>query len=378
MGKGSERKTHEKFMGELKKLNIEVFNNFEVITKYSGGKKNIILKNKYGEVTSTPDNLLMGKIPSIVSALNKTEYWLNMAKEKREDECKIYDYSKFNYVKNSNKSIIICKKHGEFLQSPSKHIFGRGCPKCAFDNASKMYSSNHEEFLKKLKDINPKAFKELEFIDKYIRNDTKLRAKTKYGDVWVAPNKLLNGRLFTIESAVNKTEFIINKFKANRYDEGKIYDYSKVKYKSNQSKIIIICNEHGEFLQSPSNHEKNQGCPLCNKSHAEQIIYTFLNKNNIEFKDEKTFNDCSYKELLRFDFFILNKNIVIEYDGEFHYEDIYGDNSLEYCQIRDKIKNKYCKENNIRLIRIPYWDFDKIEDILIKELDIKIEEKYEK
>ena len=39
-----------------------------------------------------------------------------------------YDYSKVNYINNKEKVIIVCPKHGEFLQSPNKHLTGRGCP----------------------------------------------------------------------------------------------------------------------------------------------------------------------------------------------------------------------------------------------------------
>ena len=77
---------------------------------------------------------------------------------------------------------------------------------------------------------------------------------------------------------------------------------------------------------------------------------------------------------LPFDFYIPDLNITIEYDGRQHYEiiDYFGglDGFID-TKIRDTIKTIYCKENNIKLIRIPYWDFDKIEKILEKELKVK-------
>ncbi len=77
--------------------------------------------------------------------------------------------------------------------------------------------------------------------------------------------------------------------------------------------------------------------------------------------------------LLKFDFavFGLKNNLVvlIEYDGEFHFEKQYSDDKFERVKIHDKFKNQYCKNNNIPLLRIPYWEFDNIEEILHNQLD---------
>ena len=84
------------------------------------------------------------------------------------------------------------------------------------------------------------------------------------------------------------------------------------------------------------------------------------------------FDDCRSKDKLPFDFYVLSKNIAIEYDGRQHYEIIEwfgGFDSFIEGKIRDTIKTIYCKENNIKLIRIPYWDFDNIEEILDRELE---------
>lgn len=76
-----------------------------------------------------------------------------------------------------------------------------------------------------------------------------------------------------------------------------------------------------------------------------------------------------------FDFYLPNHNILIEYDGEQHYYDrgyktgMFRD-TLEYTQMHDKIKTDYCINNNIKLIRIPYWDYNNIDTILNKELNL--------
>ena len=77
--------------------------------------------------------------------------------------------------------------------------------------------------------------------------------------------------------------------------------------------------------------------------------------------------ECKNIKKLRFDFYLPNINICIEYQGEFHYKTIEGISKINSLttQIKcDNIKKEYCKNNNIELIEIPYWDFKNIETIL--------------
>ena len=60
-------------------------------------------------------------------------------------------------------------------------------------------------------------------------------------------------------------------------------------------------------------------------------------------------------------------NACIEYDGEQHYKPIYGEDSLKLVQRHDKIKDDYCRKNNITLIRVPYWERDDISNYLFDE-----------
>jgi hypothetical protein len=112
-----------------------------------------------------------------------------------------YDYDKFEYINTDYKSIIVCKTHGEFIMSHYKHY--------------------------KRKQNCPKC-------SNIIRNDN---------------NKL-------------SQEDIINRFKDVHKDK---YNYDKVKYVNSTTKIVIVCPEHGEFLQNPRNHLNGNGCKLCVK-----------------------------------------------------------------------------------------------------------------
>ena len=152
---------------------------------------------------------------------------------------------------------------------------------------------------------------------------------------------------------------------------GDKYDYSLVNYIDQKIKIIIICSKHGEFKQQPKHHLEGSGCPLCNDSKGERIILNYLKSNNLKYQYQKTFNNCKYIQKLRFDFYLSDYNICIEYDGMQHFKSINffgGDNELIKQKEKDKIKTNFCLENKIILIRIRY-DQD-IESILKEKIPI--------
>lgn len=96
-------------------------------------------------------------------------------------------------------------------------------------------------------------------------------------------------------------------------------------------------------------------------SSYEEYILKILKRENIPFIREKTFKDLK-KGKFRFDFFLKDKNIIIEVDGEYHFKEIRGRRDyLKQCEY-DRQKNSYCLCNNIDLYRIPYWDLQKIKN----------------
>lgn len=144
--------------------------------------------------------------------------------------------------------------------------------------------------------------------------------------------------------------------------------------KNYESQIQYFCEKHNTEIQEMSlTHFKESKipCRFCNISQGELKISEYLNSQNIKYKTQYIFKECKYIKPLRFDFYIPKNNICIEYDGQQHFEPINfngdqdgGIGKFIETRKRDNIKNQYCKENNIELIRIPYWDYDNIEKIL--------------
>jgi len=134
---------------------------------------------------------------------------------------------------------------------------------------------------------------------------------------------------------------------------GDKYDYSNVVYYNAREKVDIICPIHGLFKQAPHLHLRGENCPACKESIGESRIATILNKNNIIYEREKKFDSCKIKKKLRFDFYLIKYNIIIEFQGEQHYEIIDGLGGLKsYMKIRrnDEYKKRWALENKITLL----------------------------
>ena len=128
----------------------------------------------------------------------------------------------------------------------------------------------------------------------------------------------------------------------------------------------IICPIHGVFEQTPNSHLRGSGCPICKTSKGELEIQRILYNKNIKYITQYTFDNCKNKRKLPFDFYLPDYNMCIEFDGKQHYETIKywgGEETLIKTKNNDKIKTNYCKNNNIKLIRIKYNEC--IDDILI-------------
>jgi len=135
----------------------------------------------------------------------------------------------------------------------------------------------------------------------------------------------------------------------------------------NKGFINITCLEHGIFTQYLYFHEYGHGCSQCNSSsRGKNYIKNYLDERRIRYHTNFIFDDCKNKKGLRFDFYLYDENIIIEYDGEHHFIEnkYFGTENLEYVRKNDEIKNKYCLLNSIRLVRIPYYDYNNIDSIL--------------
>jgi very-short-patch-repair endonuclease len=189
----------------------------------------------------------------------KTEEFITKAKHVHGDR---YDYSKVNYINCKTKVVIICKKHGEFLQRPEVHLRGSGCNKC-----SGLYSPTTEEFIEKAKEKHGDTYDYSKV--EYMNANTKVRIICReHGEFLQTPSHHIGRGDGCIKCGITYSptteEFIANA----KEKHGDTYDYSKVEYINANTNIIIICRQHGEFLQTPHGHLRPSGCNNCGIENA--------------------------------------------------------------------------------------------------------------
>lgn len=262
-----------------------------------------------------------------------------------------YDYSLVEYTGNKNKIRILCKEHGVFLQTPSNHLNSHICVYC-----SGLNKKSNTEFIKelKIKHGNKYDYSLVEYNGN--KKDILIICK-EHGNFKQSAITHLRGSIcpkcnIVLQSKTN--EWFITKCKLIHHNR---YDYSNTLYKNARTNVDIICKIHGVFSQNSRSHLNGKGCPVCKNSKGELYIINYLNKNNIIYNFQKTFDDCKNVNSLPFDFYLPELNICIEFNGRQHYEPVSifgGKNGFELQKIRDNIKKEYCHNNNILLITIKF------------------------
>lgn len=109
------------------------------------------------------------------------------------------------------------------------------------------------------------------------------------------------------------------------------------------------------------------GCESLRSSYGERKIKEYLDSKSIEYIKEKKFDSCKNISKLPFDFYLPKYNVCIEYDGQHHFQlvSIYGgEKRFKEVKKHDKIKDKWCEKNDIKLLRIKYTKKNSIFKIL--------------
>lgn len=296
-----------------------------------------------------------------------------------------YDYSKTVYSGSHKNIIVICPIHGEFQQDATVHKSGGGCQKC-----SNCYSKTQEEFINECNKIHNNKY-DYSLVD-YKNTKTKIKIICpidNHGTFEQSASHHIHKKqgcpkckLITIKEKLTITlnEFIT---RSNKVHKNK-YNYSITKFVKLNANVEIICpvKDHGIFIQRANHHIMGAGCPLCSMSRSEKAIKHFLEQNKIEFEMQKTFDTCknpNTNRKLKFDFYLTDINVLIEYDGMLHYKarrDMPKTaEHVKNTKYKDIIKNDWCERNNVKLFRIPYFEKKNLFLILInilKEYNIPI------
>lgn len=318
------KKTKEQYIEEAKKLHSNHFD-YSLIKELPKRDTRVnIICPSHGIFEQSFHKHLQGDSCKKCSHEKLGKERIEKAKNKFKNEANIihsnkYDYSKSIYVSATDNIIIICKNHGEFEQTPNKHLGGGGCKKCAIENTRIRMSIPWEIYKEQLRNIHDNKYNYSKVIWNGTDNEITVICNV-HGDFIIRAQDHKNGRGCQKCSKENKIQY--NKhnteiFITNATKKwGNTFDYSKVDYKDSNNKVIIICKKHGEIEIFPPNHIA-YGCGKCGNES---------NQRNIDLNEK-----CKRE-------FIVKANTI--------HENIYDYSSTQYEDAVTKV-NVTCKTHGI-------------------------------
>lgn len=331
------KKTTEEYIEECKDKEYDL-----PIEDYKGANTKINHKCKQGHIyEQTPTHHLRGQgCPICNGSFKKT-----LAQYLQECMDKEYDLPIENYKNTKIKIKHKCKYGHTYEQAPGTHLRGIGCPYCARNKRKTL-----EEYVKICKE---KGY-DLP-IEDYKNDSTKIKHKCMYGHVY---NQVPNTHLKGVGCPICSGNYSYMPKEYHNLCKEHGYDLPIEEYKNASTKIKHKCSKGHIYSQRPYSHLQGQGCPKCNESHGEKYIRNYLDANNIRYISEKRFDDCKDMRSLPFDFYLSDHNILIEYQGQQHFNNVdyffRDESAFKDRKHKDYLKAKYAKDNGYKLLRPTY------------------------
>lgn len=270
-----------------------------------------------------------------------------------------------DWFDNRSKIDSICENGHITSKRYDNYMKGQKCMEC--DRLSRILSYEDVKSF-----VESEGYKMLS--DVYINNYTKLILECKNGHIYETTYSAFKSGSRCKKCLHDSLRLDYEEVKLEIESRG--YELISKEYINNQRKLQLKCSNGHICNVSLANIKSGWSCPNCkpnNASKGEDVIEDFLSENKIEYLKQHKFASCKDKRELPFDFYIPNLNLIIEYDGEQHFkpkEKFGGEDGFINTIIHDAIKNQYCEDNKIKIIRIPYWDFNNIKEILEKHINI--------
>lgn len=232
----------------------------------------------------------------------------------------MYDYTSTNYERSHTKVTIICRTHGEFVQTPAIHLGGHGCQKCGQEAASNHHRMSTADFIRKAKIIHGATFDYSSTIYGSSQERVAIICRS-HGQFWQNPNNHLQGHgcIKCENKQQSTTEEFIQKAKLVHGDH--TFDYTSTNYVKALEKVTIACRLHGEFLQTPNNHLSGKGCPTCSCLYSRLAVSWLENTaSQNECKIQHILNGGEFKipgTNYRADGYCEETNTIYEFHGDY-------------------------------------------------------------
>lgn len=374
--------TEEKIISECDKKNLD-FKRIEYIQCDNRNRRCVIyscrIHEKYGEQFKPVEKIFTIKTPCVYC--NHSRLDLTLQDEIQEVSPNVLVIGK--YINIDTPIECKCEIHDEIWKSrPSDLLKGKvGCKKCISIKKHNSKIKPIDMLKQEIKLVNPN----IEFVGEYFGTHimTDFRCLIHNKNFKSVPCNILNQtatcpicakRNMQIKEGLNMDD-LNNAIKKNKL-QMEIID---TEYINRSTPIECRCLIHNiPYKTSPRNflYKNSSGCPKCFQSAGENKLGILLKDMGFNVEPQYSFEDCKYINKLRFDYYDENKKIAFEYQGEQHYHPVnFGGISLdkakedfEINKKRDKIKKDYCKKNNIKLICVPYWEYNNMEHFLMQKI----------
>lgn len=186
-----------------------------------------------------------------------------------------YNYSQVIYKNSNTKVTVVCPNHGEFEIDPGHHINGVGCRKCSFERLR----NSQDDIIARFRETHGDRYKYDKVV--YAGSNHKVTVGCPiHGDFQQTVSAHIKGSGCTkcaIENQTLTTQEFISQAIVKHGDK---YDYSQATYVNTQTKVTIICLQHGSFEQSAGNHLKGNRCPKCAKEYTTKKQFGFEYRGN--------------------------------------------------------------------------------------------------
>lgn len=180
-----------------------------------------------------------------------------------------FDYAKVAYENNTTKVVITCRTHGDFVQTPSNHLKGQGCRKCAVSAKVQATKLPMPEFIARATKIHGGRYDyaHLNFNNMHDLVEFICQAHGKFQQSLVS--HLANGGCPVCRRQSTSGENWKHMLAKFQEVHGDLYDYSEVVYVNARLTISVGCAKHGKFKQAPHKHSQGTGCPTCSREARE-------------------------------------------------------------------------------------------------------------
>lgn len=257
----------------------------------------------------------------------------------------------------------------ECWKNPNKLLAGQGCgvKECHYGLLSRNKTRSSAQYVS---DLAAKGYR-YELLSEFVgvRSNVTVR-NLKCGHVYSAKaGNILQGSGCPICHGIKDDNKFIQALNLKYGDAYKVLE----PYVNGLTPILVEHRCGYRWKVTPKELMRKESCPRCSRSDGEQRIERFLSEHGFVFETQYWFNDCRDKNPLPFDFavFIGDSVKLIEFDGSHHYgKSKYwgGKSNYEAVLYHDAIKNAYCKQHNIPLLRIPYWKAKSFQTMVLEFL----------